>query len=152
MIQTPQAHHASSRSNIQYHGTDAGNIVPCSAFKPSGVDIPDASGQYLRVHFIRHAILSPRSLNGLFLVACRHLSMSTFGQKSHFLHLALQYKITCARSLAEDIASTDTRAWISDSTVTLALFLAQDEVRARLHKPASIAGKYTWLTLFGRYF
>lgn len=51
----------------------------------------------------------------------------------HFVQLALQYKLACTQSLRAAISCLDMQSSISDWTVGLTLFLAQDEVKHWLH-------------------
>lgn len=104
------------------------NVIPCSKLPRSQISRPDNGTQHLNIQFVQLATTDTSSLDGLFLVACRHLSQCLPHNKLYFIQLALQYKITCAQSLMEAISSSEMRSPISDSIIILALFLAHDDV------------------------
>ncbi|RDW87957.1 hypothetical protein BP5796_03651 [Coleophoma crateriformis] len=104
------------------------NVVPCSNIQRNGFNHLESCTQYLNKQFVQLAATNASSLDGLFLVASRHVSQCLPHMGPYFTQLALQYKIACARSLMEEISSLDTRSSLSDSTVILPLFLAQDEI------------------------
>jgi len=106
------------------------NVVPCSKLQRSEINDPGNCTQPLNEQFVRLAATNATSLDGLFLVTCRHLSQCIQLNGPYFIHLALQYKIACARSLMGAISTLEMRSSIGDSTITLAVFLAQDEVIA----------------------
>ncbi|RDW72798.1 hypothetical protein BP6252_06705 [Coleophoma cylindrospora] len=103
-------------------------VVPCSKVQRNDFNHPESCKQYLNKQFIQLAATNSNSLDGLFLVASRHVSQFLPHMGPYFTQLALQYKIACARSLMGVISSLDRRSSLSDSTVTLPLFLAQDEI------------------------
>ncbi|KAJ5833404.1 transcriptional regulator family: Fungal Specific TF [Penicillium riverlandense] len=104
------------------------NVVPCSNLQRCQISHPESRTQHLNKQFIQLAATNASSLNGLFLVTCRHLSQCLPHKGPYFIQLALQYKIACARSLMEAISSSGMRSPISDSTLVLALFLAHDDI------------------------
>ena len=104
------------------------NVVPCSTLQRSQISHPESCKQHLNKHFVQLAATNASSLNGLFLVSCRHLSQYLPHNGPYFVQLALQYKIACVRSLREAISSSEIHSPISDSTLALPLFLAHDEV------------------------
>jgi hypothetical protein len=117
-----------SRFSVTKPNTDMQNVVPCSTFQRNEFKHLGKNSQYLNKQFVQLAATNASSLNGLFLVASRHVSQYLPHMGPYFIQLALHYKIACARSLMEAISFLDTKSSISDSTVTLPLFLAQDEV------------------------
>lgn len=104
------------------------NVVPCSTLQRKQISYPESSTQHLIKQFVQLAITNASSLDGLFLVSCRHLARFLPHNGPYFTQLALQYKIACARSLIEAISSSDMRYPIGDSTLAIALFLAHDDV------------------------
>lgn len=108
------------------------DVVPCSKFEDDGIS--HVGTQALKRQFIELAVTNSKSLDGLFLVACQHItrrfSPSMPHKQQHFIQLALQYKIACTQALREAISSLDMQSSISDWVVGLVLFLAQDEVRS----------------------
>ncbi|KAH6654922.1 hypothetical protein BKA67DRAFT_566638, partial [Truncatella angustata] len=104
------------------------NVVPCSDLQRSKINHPGDHTQHLNRQFVQLAATHASSLDGLFLVTCRHLSQCLPHEELYFIQLALQYKVSCARSLIEAISALGMRSSISDSIVTLAIFLAQDEI------------------------
>jgi len=104
------------------------NVVPCSSLQRNQISHQESCTQHLNQQFVQLAATNVSSLNGLFLVSCRHLSQSLPHKGPYFIQLALQYKIACARSLMEAISSSEMRSPISDSTLALPLFLAHDDV------------------------
>ncbi|KAI2705214.1 transcriptional regulator family: Fungal Specific TF [Penicillium roqueforti] len=104
------------------------NVVPCSTSQRSQISHPESCTQHLNKHFVQLAATNASSLNGLFLVSCRHLSQYLPHNGPYFVQLALQYKIACVRSLREAISSSEIHSPISDSTLALPLFLAHDEI------------------------
>ncbi|BCS30773.1 uncharacterized protein APUU_81076A [Aspergillus puulaauensis] len=104
------------------------NVIPCSTLQRSQISYPGKVGTpLLNTQFVQLAATSASSLNGLFLVTCRHLSQH-LPHNGPYVQLALQYKIACTRSLTEAISSSEMRFPISDSILALALFLAHDEI------------------------
>lgn len=106
------------------------HVTLCSRFKPCSAEPPDTSMKELPSQLINLAITSANTLIGLFLVAARHLSLHHFDQKAEVIELTLKYKIAYAKHIAEALELTASGSSISDSTVALALFLAQDEVKS----------------------
>lgn len=104
------------------------NVVPCSTFQQNELNRQGKCSQYLNKQFVQLAATNTSSMNGIFLVASRHVSQYLSHMGPYFIQLALHYKITCARSLMAAISLLDMTSSISDSTVTLPLFLAQEEV------------------------
>lgn len=104
------------------------NVVPCSTHQRSRYGNHGGLPDHLNSGFVQLAATNASSLDGLFLVTSRHLSQYLPQKGAYFIQLALQYKIACARSLMEAISSLEKRSSISDSTITLAIFLAQDSV------------------------
>ncbi|KAF6829571.1 hypothetical protein CPLU01_07857 [Colletotrichum plurivorum] len=98
------------------------NVVPCSKIETT------QTTRRLNEEFVQLVATTATALNGLFLVTCRHLSLSLPQRGSHFTQLALQYKVVCARRLMEAISSLEMRSSICDSVITIAVFLAQDEI------------------------
>jgi hypothetical protein len=79
--------------------------------------------------WVRLTLTNAGSLNGIFLAACRHLlQCQQQHQQQYYIHLAMQYKLLCVQALREAILS-ETLSQISDSTVTINILLAYDEVR-----------------------
>ncbi|KAF0324549.1 hypothetical protein GQ607_008253 [Colletotrichum asianum] len=105
----------------------AQNVVPCSTFEHNQGRPPGASARDMSKQFVQLAATSISGLNGLFLVTCRHLSYCLPQQGAHYAQLALQYKVDCARILMQAISTLETQSPISDSIITVAIFLAQDE-------------------------
>lgn len=64
-------------------------------------------------------------LSGILIIACRHLCICHY-RESYFRQLAMEYKVTCVRSLRQAIASS--RPFSSNSAVSRGLALAFDEV------------------------
>jgi hypothetical protein len=115
--------------------TDLRFVVSCSTFQRNESNHPkqytqclNKQTEHLNKQFVKLAVTNASCLDGLFLVASRHVSQYLPHKAPYFIQLALQYKIACARSLMDAISSLDMTSSISDSTVTLPLFLAQDEV------------------------
>ncbi|KAH8588157.1 hypothetical protein B0O99DRAFT_677626 [Bisporella sp. PMI_857] len=69
------------------------------------------------------------SLSGAFLSACRHLLkyQQQEQQREYYVHLASQYKLASVRALREAI-SFEASSLISDSTVSIVMLLAYDEL------------------------
>ncbi|KAH9230913.1 hypothetical protein K456DRAFT_39204 [Colletotrichum gloeosporioides 23] len=106
----------------------AHNVVPCSTFEYNQSRLPGASARNISKQFVQLAATSISGLNGLFLVTCRHLSYCLPQQGAHYVQLALQYKVDCAQILMQAICTLETQSPISDSIITVAVFLAQDEI------------------------
>jgi hypothetical protein len=117
-----------SRFSVTKPNIDMQNVVPCSTFHRNELNHGGKYSQHLNKQFVQLAATNASSLNGLFLVASRHVSQYLPQMGAYFVQLAIHYKIACAQSLVEAISGLDTASSISDSTVTLPLFLAQDEV------------------------
>lgn len=104
------------------------NVIPCSTVQRNELNHLGKYTKHLNKQFVQLAATNASSLDGLFLVASRHVSQLLPHMGPYFIQLAIHYKIACARSLMEAISFLDMTISISDSTVTLPLFLAQDEV------------------------
>jgi len=93
--------------------------------------------------WVRLTLTSVGSLNGIFLAACRHLLQ--YQQQQHqqhdYMQLAIRYKLLCVQALREAIFS-EASSTISDSTVTINILLAYDEVR-RIWIPEDLPIQYT---------
>ena len=104
------------------------NVVPCSTQQCRLVTDGGSNLNSLNEKFIQLAVADVSSMNGLFLVTSRHISRCAGQKGSYYDQLALRYKIACARVLMEAISSLEMKAWIRDSIITIAIFLAQDDV------------------------
>ncbi|KAI3553834.1 hypothetical protein CABS03_09417 [Colletotrichum abscissum] len=105
------------------------NVVPCSNYEPTRSGFLDGCTKSLNHQFIQLAATSSSALNGPFLVISRRLSHCFPQQKPHYRQLALQDEVACARLLMDVIISClKMRSPITDSIITIAVFLAQDEI------------------------
>ncbi|KAK0377185.1 hypothetical protein CLIM01_05439 [Colletotrichum limetticola] len=104
------------------------NVVPCSNYEPTRSGFLDGCTGSLNHQFIQLAATSSSALNGPFLVISRHLSHCFPQQKPHYTQLALQDEVACARLLMDVISCLKMRSPISDSIITIAVFLAKDEI------------------------
>jgi hypothetical protein len=80
------------------------------------------------------ALSSPALLDGVLLSACRHLSDAV--KNPQYMQLALMYKLACIRSLNQILLGQGTP--VNDATITLAIFLAADEVGAHFSWPVAL--------------
>lgn len=79
--------------------------------------------------WVRLTLTNVGSLNGIFLAACRHLlQFQQQHQHEYYLQLATHYKLLCLQALREAIFS-EKSSMISDSTVTVGILLAYDELQ-----------------------
>jgi hypothetical protein len=78
--------------------------------------------------WVRLALIDGGSLDGIFLAACRHLMRNR--QPQHYTQLALQYKLSCVQALRKSLLAEAT-SLISDSTISIGVFLCYDEVRIK---------------------
>ncbi|KAF6791673.1 hypothetical protein CSOJ01_14313 [Colletotrichum sojae] len=108
------------------------NFVPCSSTCANS-----QTDRHLNNQFVQLAATSGSALNGLFLVASRHLSLCLPQWGPHFTQLALQCKVACARLLAEAISFSEMRSPISDSTITIAT-LVGDVISTQRHLQGAV--------------
>lgn len=81
--------------------------------------------------WVRLTLTHVGSLNGVFLASCRHLLQCQQPyQQPYYTQLATRYKLLCVQALREAISS-ETSSLISDSTVSINILLAYDEVRKK---------------------
>ena len=79
--------------------------------------------------WVRLTLTNAGSLNGIFLASCRHILQEQQQNKpSRYSQLATKYKLLSVKALREAISS-ETSALISDSTLSINILLAYDEVR-----------------------
>jgi hypothetical protein len=86
----------------------------------------------MKKELTRLLVIRNDSLDSLFLIACRHLTGKNSqrpGEKAHYMQLALEYKVSCLKSLNDAISREAGKASIiSDSTFVTAMMLTSDEV------------------------
>lgn len=76
-------------------------------------------------HWIPLALTDPGLLNGILISACRSLHVLYSG-RSPYLNAAVRYKVSCIRSVNDDISKEP--AAPRDATIAKAIMLSGDEV------------------------
>lgn len=110
-------------------------VIPDQSVSCNRLLSPEKYCQLMKEELTRLLITRGDSLDSLFLITCRHLTETKSGQPEemgHYTQLALQYKVSCLKSLNEAISSeVENVSIISDSTLVTAMMLASDEVSTK---------------------
>jgi hypothetical protein len=94
--------------------------ITCNKLRDSKRYMDLMTGEWVRL-----TLTSVGSLNGVFLAASRHLLLQC--KQQDYLQLATRYKLLIVQGLREAI-SIEASSLISDSTITMGILLAYDEV------------------------
>lgn len=109
-------------------------VIPGQSVSCNRLLNPERYCQLMRAELVRLLVTRDHSLDSLFLIACRHLTETNSErpeEKGRYMQLALQYKVSCLKSLNKSISSEiENASIISDSTFATAMMLASDEVSA----------------------
>lgn len=111
---------------------DTQMVIPDQSVNCNRLLSPEKYCQLMKEELTRLLVTRDDSLDSLFLIACRHLTETKSErpeEKGHYVQLALQYKVSCLKSLNKSISQEIEKAsMISDSTFATAMMLASDEV------------------------
>ncbi|KAK0649271.1 hypothetical protein B0T16DRAFT_507978 [Cercophora newfieldiana] len=117
-------------------------VIPVSSQRCNG--LKDSKEGAFYADWVPCALADVGLLSGIFLAACRDLSIADHARKSFFSTMALRYKVSCLRALKFAIAA-DLPA-LSDADVAKVVCLVSDEVGISFDSSSQTSPR-EWLTL-----